>query len=181
MTSKPSVASDLTVAKEEKKPPTLYDAAVNFLVSEETKSNAWEQVATYVNNAVQGGWTSEQLTAAFEAVEKQVKIDFALKNMPSSWRSAKTVAKQAAVLGVALVDKDTGKVNGKTVVEKANKLTLKLTTSGGKPTPFNLKEALDLADSLFRNVKDLCDADQRALAKHILAIAPVTFLKQMEA
>jgi hypothetical protein len=108
----------------------LYNACVGYMVSEKSKTGAWEQVASYVQVCMDKGYTRQQVEDEFSVIEEQVKAAFAVKSLPSSWRSAKTTALQAMAASVVLVAG--GKVVGKTAVSKAIKAAL--TT---KPEPFD--------------------------------------------
>lgn len=82
-------------------PNKLYDAAVGFLVSEKSNSNAWAQVAEFV--AAYGN-NEQDLQREFRIVERQVKKDFQVSRLPASWRSAKSTAINALRRSIPLLD-----------------------------------------------------------------------------
>lgn len=107
-------------------PNKLYDAAVGFLVSEKSNSNAWAQVAEFVAdhrmNYNPGDEEAEQqwlrhLKREFLVVERQVKKDFQVTRLPVSWRSAKSTSINAVTRGIPLLD-TTGSPVPKTDVSK---------------------------------------------------------------
>lgn len=104
----------------------LYDAAVNFLVSEKTGADAWAKVAEFVaTHRTESRVTDENaerewlrnLKLEFTIVERQVKKDFDVPRLPGAWRSAKSTAINGALHGLALLD-DEGKAKPKTDVSK---------------------------------------------------------------
>jgi hypothetical protein len=103
-------------------PSQLYEAAVGYLVSDKSQSNAWEQVCQFVHGIVVNKGNDEhvrkELEHEFRVVEKQVKKDYDIKGrMPASWRSAKATALGALKHSIPLVNVD-GNVQPKTDVGK---------------------------------------------------------------
>jgi hypothetical protein len=96
-------------------PSKLYEAAVGFLVSEKSNSNAWEQVATFAYNY---SGNMKQLMREFAIVEKQIRKDFEVNKLPPAWRSAKSTALAALRMGIPLVDASTLAAMPKTDVGK---------------------------------------------------------------
>lgn len=90
----------------------LYDAAVGFMVSEKSQSNAWAQVALFVSShradanpvdpAAEQEWL-RKIKREFRTVELQVKKDFGVSKLPVAWRSAKSTAISAVLKGITLV------------------------------------------------------------------------------
>lgn len=93
-----------------------YAAAVEFAVSEKSEANAWQHLSEWVTAEAQSK-SIGALESALIDIEIQVKRDLNLRRMPASWRSAKSVALQAASAGISLLDV-TGKVRGKSAISK---------------------------------------------------------------
>lgn len=105
----------------------LYDAAVGFLVSERTGSDAWAKVAEFAANypAIESEHINDtlaRLKKEFTVVEKQVRKDFKVSRLPAAWRSAKSTAISALRLNIPLLDKDKA-AQPKTDVSKLIKAT----------------------------------------------------------
>jgi hypothetical protein len=99
-------------------PSKLYEAAVGFLVSEKSNSNAWEEVAKFVYQYTMNGSSLKDLRREFAIVEKQIRKDFEVNKLPPAWRSAKSTALSALQLGVPLIDTATSTAMPKTDVGK---------------------------------------------------------------
>lgn len=91
---------------------TLYAAATESIVSEASAASTFEKMIAVAYSHS----TRETFSKELKDTEKQIKKDFEITSMPSSWRSAKSVLEGAMKLDISLVD-DNGGFLGKTALQ----------------------------------------------------------------
>lgn len=147
---------------EEAQSNPLYDAAVGFMVAEKSGTNAWEQVATFVQHYVERNVGNphllRDLKTQFTVVERQVKKDFMVTALPGAWKSAKSHAINAVARDIPLFN-EKGEVMPKTDVGKL----LRAAEAGLPVTPLEkFKYHMDAACAILLTLtgKDRDEADR---------------------
>ena len=92
----------------------LYEAATNSLASDASSNNCWTKMVE--RSLAYSSWKDFKDEA--KAIEDQIKSEYDLTSMPSSWRSAKSVVMSALRNSIALFDEN-GQPKGKSSVQQA--------------------------------------------------------------
>jgi len=104
----------------------LYDACVGFMVAEKSEADSWAKVARLVQTKVDNGVGDVAvLKAEFAVVEKQIKHDFGVTTLPTTWRTAKSSSLAAARAGVSLTD-EAGNIKPKSALEDEVRIKIAL-------------------------------------------------------
>jgi hypothetical protein len=111
----------------------IYKAIVNYVVSDETKGDAWELVAKRVNELATANQFVSEIVEELRKDESKAMKDFNLRTLPVAYRSAKSTALSAISSGISLTD-EKGKVRPKSKVSQLVKKEVKATPRGrGNP------------------------------------------------
>ena len=111
---------------ESSKDDTLYAAATESLVADATANSTFEKMI----HVAFSHSTVDTFKKEVRDTEVQIKKDFAIKSMPSPWRSAKSVVISALTLGIRLMDNN-GVFYGKTALQNL----IKSAKENDKPEP----------------------------------------------
>ena len=123
---------------------SLRDIAVAGLAAENLSGDVWNEMAKWV--AARSDKSDDELKIIMMNMEREFKSDYNMSAMPTSYRSAKSVALMARKNGVMLLE-PTGEVCGKSAVEQANRAVRSVAkavkgTTAGKASLKNLDDVI---------------------------------------
>lgn len=93
----------------------LKNVAVTAFACQALEGQTWNELSTWANMELENGLTYNIIVSRITDVEKEMKKQYNVTSMPSSWRSAKAVLLKALRLDVKLFEN--GFAIGKTAVE----------------------------------------------------------------